>query len=80
MDFIYAIDRLKAGQRLTHPGMWPSYVVMPHPGDIAIVVNDEPLQWMPTVADLLSDQWYLEKPPTQVAKPAGFIDSVVKGL
>lgn len=80
MDFIFAIDRLKAGQRLTHPGMWPAYVWMPHPGDIAIVKDNESLQWMPTVADLLTGDWYLQKPPTQVAKPAGFIDSTVKGL
>lgn len=81
MDFIYAFDRLRAGARLTRPSLYPNFLLIS--GERILLVEEDQkttYEWIPGQEDLFAMDWYLANPPTQVARPVGFADSVVKGL
>ncbi len=81
MDFIFTLDRLRAGARLTRPGLYPNFLMLRDQQILLVEGNEHThYEWIPGHEDIMATDWYISKPPTQVAKPAGFVDSVVKGL
>lgn len=84
MDFVFALDKIRTGSRVTRPSLYPSFLMLAldGPAQILLVEGDGRVHhtWIPGQEDLLAVDWYLSKPPTQRAAPAGFVDSVVKGL
>lgn len=81
MDFIYAFDRLRAGLRVTRPALYPNFLLISD-DKVLLVEGDGQThyEWIPGQEDLFAMDWYLSKPPVQVARPVGFVDSTVKGL
>lgn len=83
MDFIYALDQLRGGSKVTSPLMHERGEYLFMVGETIMLIKQDTTSepWIVTQSDLRATDWYAQrKPPTQRVKADGFIDSVVKGL
>lgn len=83
MDFIYALDQLRGGSKVTSPLMYERGEHLLMVGETIMLIKQDTASepWIVTQSDLRAIDWYVQrKPPTQRVKTNGFADSIVKGL
>lgn len=83
MDFIYALDQLRGGNKVSSPFMHERGEYLFMVGETIMLIKQEAVSepWIITQSDLRATDWYvIRKPAPQRVVPIGFVDSVVKGV